>query len=85
MTCRDNVWGTVESRKHHITKVYASDGEGRDLLMLGEINSQLKDGSKTTVGFAARLVLDRTAGVKVKLYQASGFSGGSHGEHLQAD
>jgi hypothetical protein len=66
----------VESRKNHIQKVYASDSEGMDLLLFGQIDSQLKERSKTTVGFIAKLVFERnfgeeswlpTGGVKVKL------------------
>jgi hypothetical protein len=65
--------------------VYASDSEGLDLFLLGKINSEGNDGTKTTVGFVARLVFERTVVetgtllsnvVRVKLYQAAPFGGG---------
>jgi hypothetical protein len=80
--CRDNVWKTVESRKHNISKVYVNDPEGLDLLFLGEMKNQLKDGKIVVTDFVGRLLLERQVGdpeaVRVKLYQAAAFSGGNH-------
>lgn len=67
----------MESRDHKITKVFANDTEGLDLLLLGYIDQQAKDGTwNKGIGFVARMLFDRSgsSGVRVKHYQAAGFA-----------
>jgi len=82
LTCRDHVWEGVQSRKHDITKVYASDADGMDIMLLGTLTTVKNDGSIAKGGLVARLVFEGNVedkgglhggGVKVKFYQAGAF------------
>jgi len=69
--CRDSAWVTVDSRRHEVLKVYASDEEGSDLLLIGQAATGFKNGKKVTMEFAARIIVEgsSTEKPKIKLYQ----------------
>jgi hypothetical protein len=61
----------VTARRHDISKVYASDAEGTDLLMIGKMDATVPNGNVAEVSFVGRFVTEKTnGGLRVKLYQA---------------
>lgn len=68
---RDNAWDVVTNRVHEVIKVYASDAQGLDLLMTGNLVATVQSGEVTEVSFAARAVIEEIAGgFRMSLYQA---------------
>ncbi|KIW98760.1 uncharacterized protein Z519_00423 [Cladophialophora bantiana CBS 173.52] len=72
---RANAWKVVTFRKHTVDKVYAGAADGTDLVLTGTLETRTKDsGSATTITeFAARAVIDQSAGStgpRIKEYQA---------------
>ena len=54
-----------------MVKVYASDAEGLDLVLIGKLVAAVKSGKEAEVGFAARIVMEQTIkGLRIKLYEA---------------
>ena len=61
----------IASRRHEVVKVYASDTEGLDLLLIGKLVVAVNSGEEAEVGFAARIVLEQTIkGLRFKHYEA---------------
>jgi hypothetical protein len=70
---REHAWDVIESRKHEVLKVYASDAEGRDLVLIGRLTAGKKDGGEVVAGLVARVVVESDGDGKLKmgLYQAA--------------
>lgn len=67
---RERVWDVIASRQHEVIKVYSSDAEGRDLLVIGKLTAGLSSGKKAEVEFAGRIVMEETVdGLRISLYQ----------------
>jgi hypothetical protein len=67
---RERAWDVVTARKHNVSKVYAYDDAGRDLLILGVTEATVKNGNEAKVEFCGRIVVGETEkGVRMKLYQ----------------
>jgi len=69
---REHAWDAIDARQHEISKVYASDSDGTDLMMLGSLTATMKDGTVTNTKLATRVILakDSEGKLKFKLYQA---------------
>jgi hypothetical protein len=71
---RKGLWtGPVQSRKHHVDKIFpfGSGGEdGRDVMLCGSVDYVLKNGNNVTVQWAGRAVFaEYEGGLRFKLYQ----------------
>jgi hypothetical protein len=67
---REHAWDIVTARKHEVTKVYAHDAAGTDLLLLGKMEAIVKSGKKAEIQFSGRVVVNETpAGARMKSYQ----------------
>ncbi|KAH8648259.1 hypothetical protein BGZ61DRAFT_376428 [Ilyonectria robusta] len=54
---RDNAWSVVESRKHRVLKVFASDQEDPELSILGAVEMSVKNGRSLDSPFACHVKL----------------------------
>ncbi|KAK5459866.1 hypothetical protein LTS15_003995 [Exophiala xenobiotica] len=68
---RENAWTDYVSRRHEMLRVYAHDGLGLDLLVIGRVEMGLRNGKSVREEFVARFVVvvgvdddddERTAG-----------------------
>ena len=51
-------------------KVYVSDDQGLDILLIGKLTAGVADGRSTEVEFVARIIMEQTHdGLRIKLYQ----------------
>jgi len=68
---RDNAWAVVQSRKHIILKVYISSIEANDILFIGNVTMDLRNGQSPSGEFTGRLTISGadTAAPKLKSYQ----------------
>ena len=68
---RSNAWKAYASRKHVAKKVYVHNDAG-DILLIGNLESELKNGKKITNDFIANIVLDlsKSSKPKFKAYKA---------------
>lgn len=67
---REHAWDVITSRRHEVVKVYASDPEGLDLLLIGKLTAGLGSGKEAEVGFVARIIMQETAkGLRMKRYE----------------
>jgi hypothetical protein len=69
---REHAWDAIDARKHEISKVYASDASGTDLMILGSLTATKKDGTVTTTKLVGRIIFgtDANGQLRFKLYQA---------------
>ncbi|KAJ5519545.1 hypothetical protein N7453_001967 [Penicillium expansum] len=54
-----NAWGAITSRRHHIKRVFVADQDGRDLMLIGEVDLGLKNGKSITNEYTARMLVDQ--------------------------
>jgi len=61
----------MESRKHSVLRVYTSNPDFSDLLLIGSLSAKFKNGKEATDEFVARLVFkgDTSIDPKGSLYQ----------------
>jgi hypothetical protein len=60
-------------RKHAISKVYAHDAAGMDLLLIGKLWATVNNGNVAEVNFVGQAVLtDTEKGIRFKSYQIWG-------------
>lgn len=71
---REKSWATMESRKHELLRVYTSNSDFSDLLLIGKLSANFKNGKEATDEFIVRLVLEgeTTHNPKGSLYQVWG-------------
>lgn len=67
---RKHAWDVITSRRHKVVKVYASDPEGLDLLLIGKLTAGVGNGKEAMVGFVARIIMQKTAkGLRIMRYE----------------
>ena len=67
---RERAWEVIKSRRHEVIKVYASDAEGQDLMLIGKLVAVAGSGKEAEVSFTARIVIEWTiSGLRIKLYE----------------
>ncbi|KAH8761734.1 hypothetical protein BGZ57DRAFT_858122 [Hyaloscypha finlandica] len=68
---RENSWAHMDSRKHEVLRVYSSNNDFSDLLLIGKLSAKFKNGREVTDEFIVRLVFrgDTTVNPKGSLYQ----------------
>jgi hypothetical protein len=72
---REHAWDTIVSRRHNVIKVFASDAEGHDLMLIGKLIAAVKSGKEDEIGFTARIVMEKTnVGLRMKLYEVGSVS-----------
>jgi hypothetical protein len=54
---RENAWTDYVSRRHEVLRVYAHDGLGLDLLVIGRVEMGLRNGKTVREEFVARFVV----------------------------
>ena len=60
----------ITSRRHEVIKVYASDAEGQDLMLIGKLVAAVGNGKEARIEFTARIVIEKTTiGLRMKLYE----------------
>ena len=65
-------WAGLASRERKVSKVYACNDVGDDLLLFGEVDWVFKSGGSAHAGFAARALIDlevKDGGPRLKLFQ----------------
>ena len=55
---RLKAWDTVEKRKHTIFKVYTNKKDFSDVLLLGKLDSTMKNGRSFEMEFAAQILFE---------------------------
>lgn len=66
--CRDNAWDKIASRQHVILKVYSSQPDtSEDLLLLGYNTMQLRNGKTVVLDFVARIVLEEPSSGEIRI------------------
>ncbi|KAH7131832.1 hypothetical protein B0J11DRAFT_612041 [Dendryphion nanum] len=55
---REGAWKTVHSRTHRITKVFANDEAGSDLVLLGTVKMVSNDRTEKIMPFMAHITID---------------------------
>lgn len=55
---RKNAWDAIQKRNHHISRVYAQDQAGKDLLLIGDLTAETKRGVTVVTEFCARCLVD---------------------------
>lgn len=67
---RQEAWRRWDFSKHDVLKVYVNNAEATELMMLGRIQYQYKNGVEEDVHFAGRCeFVDEGAGAKMKFFQ----------------
>jgi hypothetical protein len=67
---RQQAYDVIATRRHSVIKVYASDLDGLDLLLIGEVTAGLPSGKEAKLGFTARMIMQTTTkGLRMKLYE----------------
>ncbi|EXJ59414.1 uncharacterized protein A1O5_12295 [Cladophialophora psammophila CBS 110553] len=68
---RLGAWDSVETRKHVLHKVYSLDSTSRDILILGKLESMLKNGKSFEMEFAAQAIFEdaTSSSLKCKNYK----------------
>ncbi|KIW90380.1 uncharacterized protein Z519_09025 [Cladophialophora bantiana CBS 173.52] len=69
---RKNAWDHIQKRRHHISRVYFRDQGCMDLMLLGELQAELKSGTVVHQEFCARAVAEERSaneGPRLTLYQ----------------
>ncbi|MCJ1303256.1 hypothetical protein MMC08_006064 [Hypocenomyce scalaris] len=54
---REGAWKHFQSRRHTILKVYTQSEKADDILLLGELTAEFKNGNSATGQFCARIVV----------------------------
>ena len=54
---REGAWEHFQSRRHTILKVYTQSEKADDILLLGELTAEFKNGNSATGQFCARIVV----------------------------
>lgn len=71
--CRKDAWTDAESRVHTVQKVYASDAEGTDVMLIGKLRICLRKGGEVLQSFVVRVVIDPESlargAPRMKLYE----------------
>jgi hypothetical protein len=60
-TSRDNAWVAVAHSKHFILQVFTSDAAHRDLVILGSVNLDFKNGKSLVSPFASHVIIDKSS------------------------
>lgn len=55
---REGAWDAVALRRHTISRVYAHDADGTDLLILAVNTTEFKNGRSVTGEFTVRIIVD---------------------------
>jgi hypothetical protein len=58
---REGAWDPINSRTHQVQKVYLSESNERDVVVLGTVVFRHKDGRNLTQAFAGNFVFDQDA------------------------
>ncbi|EMD00606.1 hypothetical protein BAUCODRAFT_135403 [Baudoinia panamericana UAMH 10762] len=67
---REGMWEKVAKRSHKPAQIYSFGPGSNDVMLLGTVDYELKDGRKTTVDWAARSQFAEEAGqLKMSFYQ----------------
>ncbi len=70
---RERAWDVVTARRHRVIRVYAHDGAGADLLLLGTVAATVQNGSVAEVQFCGRFrVTETERGLRVTHYRVWG-------------
>ncbi|KAK5239099.1 hypothetical protein LTR40_014858, partial [Exophiala xenobiotica] len=55
---RDNAWKLITKRHHVIQQVFVNDKEGSDLMVLGRVEMEFRNGKSLEQDFTARVVVN---------------------------
>jgi hypothetical protein len=55
------MWTAVSQRKHTIRKVFPFGADGREVMLYGDVEYELRSGDKATVEWAGRAELEKSA------------------------
>lgn len=68
---RSKAWDNVDKRKHEVLRVYTAAKNFSDIVVIGRLDSMLKNGREVGFEFVARVVFDRETNddPKASLYQ----------------
>jgi hypothetical protein len=66
---RASAWTHIASRKHVIRRVYTASVEevGEHVVMLGDLNLVLKNGTELEMGFATRMMVDNAESAEPRI------------------
>ncbi|EXJ71832.1 uncharacterized protein A1O5_04333 [Cladophialophora psammophila CBS 110553] len=67
---RDSAWAAVKARRHLINKVYVSDSKADDLLFIGHVTMNLRNGKEVAGEFTGRVkIANPGQSPRLSLYQ----------------
>lgn len=71
---RKTAWDNIDRRKHEILQVYTATSTYRDIMLVGRLTVDFKNGKQVTAEFIARIVFEHTTGedLQANLYQIWG-------------
>ena len=64
---RDNAWKEVTRRRHKVLKVFSASLEGDDLLFIGHVEMDFRNGKGVEGEFTGRLGVEHATGTSPKL------------------
>ncbi|KAF5026979.1 hypothetical protein F66182_1009 [Fusarium sp. NRRL 66182] len=73
---RKTAWDHIERREHEVLRVYTASRSYDDVMLLGRITVDFKNGRQVAADFIAHILFEDTTGdkLKAKLYQVWGDS-----------
>ncbi|RMJ08347.1 hypothetical protein CDV36_012043 [Fusarium kuroshium] len=74
---RSTAWDHIERRDHQVLRVFTASRAYSDIILVGELTVDFKNGKQVTAEFIARIVFEQATGsdpLKASLYQVWGDS-----------